>query len=248
MKCFSFFPLVLSTELLCRLFLSMSDSCPSSKAQSCHIVEGKVIVIIEGGDEAEDGAIVSKAYTVVRLAFPLHDQGTARVSYIGNDPLSLTSIEKLSKRADMGTSEHDMGVFATIFLAISICGSAAAIVSVIAFLRTCGNEKAEDGAVDDDDRSIGVPSTIDITLSASSDDIGELGGNVLPLHGGCSLDHAKHLIFAEEEQSALRSLGIIPSIAPSSVPSKFIVLSSSRLTQVPEETSVSTFECKEMSI
>ena len=149
------------------------SSCPSSKAQSCHIVEGKIVVIIEGGVKTEDGAIMSKAYTAVRLAFPLHDQVMASVSYISNDPLPLTSIGKLIQRADTGTSKNNtMSVFPIIFLATSICGSAAAIIALVAFLHTYGNKKDKntDGAMDNDEKSIGVPSTIETTLSIRSCD------------------------------------------------------------------------------
>lgn len=98
---------MLSPEHFHRLLLFVLDSWPSSIVQSCHIVEDKTIVIIECGDEAEDDGIVLNAYTAVRIAFlALKNQGTVRVSYIGNDPLalSLTYNDKLSKRADMGTS------------------------------------------------------------------------------------------------------------------------------------------------
>ena len=189
------------------------SSCPSSKAQSCHIVEGKIVVIIEGGVKAEDGSIMSKAYTAVRFAFlALRDQGTARVSYIGNDPLALTSIEKLSKRADMGTSENN--------LAISVCGLAAAIVALFALLRsTYGNKRDgnHDGAIDNDEKSIGVPSTIGITLSASSDDVDELGSNVLSLSHHCiPTDHAKHIILSDEDESNWCRFVFLQSIALSS--------------------------------
>ena len=187
--------------------------------QSCHIVECKTIVIIEGGDEAEDDNIVSNPYTAVRITFlALKNQGMVRVSYIGSDPLllplSLTYIDKLSKRADMGTSKNH--------LAISVCGLAAAIVALFAFLRsTYGNEKDgnHDGATDNGEKSIVFPSTIGIILSASSNDVDELGSNVLSLSHHCiPTDHAKDIIIilSDEEKSNWCRFVFLQSIALSS--------------------------------
>ena len=148
--------------------------------------------------------LVSKVYTAVRLIFPLHNQGMAHVSYISNDPLSMTSmIDKLSKRADTGTSiNNTTSVFPTIFFAvsISICGSAASIIALVAFLRTYRNDKDENTsrAMDNDEKSIRFPSTIGITLSVSCDDMGGLGGNIFPPpHCSSTTNLAKHIILAE---------------------------------------------------
>ena len=106
-------------------------------------------------------------------------------------------------------------MFATTSLAISMCGLATAIVALI-------------GAMGDDEKSTGVPSTIDITLSDSCNGMGKLGGNTLPLHQGCSLDHAKHIILTDEEESNWCRFVFLQSIA----------FSSSSLQRVPEETSL----------
>jgi len=91
------------------------------EAQTCYTVEGRIVFVVEGVDEADDHNILSKAYTTVQLAFlalPLDEHG--RVSYIGNDPFSLTS-DKLSKMQDMSTSDNDVSIFAIIFFVITIC-------------------------------------------------------------------------------------------------------------------------------
>lgn len=184
--------------------MSISDFCPSdSYADRCHLVEGKIVLIIEGGDESRDGAIVSNVYAVLRhVSLALDDQDAVQVSSIGNGPYTLS--DKLG--AD-GSPENVAGVFATVFLAISVFGSVIALVSAVAFRCARFHEKDENVCYEKE--SVGVPRTIEITLSDSPDD--------MDTRRGCSLDHVKldSLIFAEEEQC----------------------YSGSRLPQVPEEAS-----------
>ena len=103
-----------------------------------------------------------------------------------------------------------------------MCGLAAAIVAQFALLRsTYGNKRDgnHDGAIDNDEKSIGVPSTIGITLSASSDDVDELGSNVLSLSHHCiPTDHAKDIIIilSDEEKSNWCRFVFLQSIALSS--------------------------------
>ena len=101
-----------------------------------------------------------------------------------------------------------------------MCGLAAAIVAQFALLRsTYGNKRDgnHDGAIDNDEKSIGVPSTIGITLSTSSDDVDELGSNVLSLSHHCiPTDHAKHIILSDEDKSNWCRFVFLQSIALSS--------------------------------
>ena len=115
------------------------------------------------------------------------------------------SLDSLSKRADYGEVDDNVTVFAVIFLVVFIFGSLMVIAFLVSLLCKSGFcEFVKEGktyrdsrALDKDGKdSTGVPSTIEVTLSAScdSDDI-ELGCNPIAE----SAEH--HLIFAEEENS-----------------------------------------------
>ena len=208
------------------------DTCSNSKVQSCHIVEGKIILILQG-DDAGDDSIAYKAYTSVKLAFltlSLDDQ--SRVSYIGNNPMSLPDVDRLSKRQDM--AHKNTSVFYYILLAVTVLGTIMAIVVLIVFLRSTTDKNGEahdDGSLNDEEKSTGVPGTICITLSSSSDGIVELGGNALP-----SPDHGKNRDVAEDEDSD-EELDWC----------NFVYLQSLALSRVPEEASID-YECEERSI
>lgn len=166
--------------------LISSDTCPTnSKAQSCHIVEAKLALVTQGGGEGQDNdTVIERAYTAVKLALLALDGGQDRVRlhYLGNNPMSLAS--KLSKRVDYDISDEDIsGIFAVIFVVVFICGLLAMVAFLVSILYDRARRKAyrRNRASDEDvdgKSSTGVPSTIEVTLSASRDDemnMAELG-------------------------------------------------------------------------
>ena len=233
-------------------YVLYADTCFNPpREQSCEIVEGKITLLVQGSntDEQEEESLVSKAYTAVMLMFHSLDnneQGMGRVSYIGSNPVSLSPVDKLSKRQDMNTatdiSNVGAGIFTTIFLVVSVCGCLGAVAVLVMYLRSLA-DKSERHLYDeesqyDEEKSSGIPNTIAITISSSSSSDDDLGCDDL---GQSLTDHTDHPIEAQEQESDWSKLVYLESLALS-------LPSSAVLTRVPEETSVDYGYADERSI
>ena len=218
--------------------------------QSCQIVEGKITLLVQGSDtdEQEEESLVSTVYTAIMLMFHSldnTDQGMGRVSYIGSNPVSLSPVDKLSKRQDMNTttdiSNVRAGIFTTIFLAISVCGCLGAAAVLVLNIRSFADKSErhldDEESQYDEEKSSGIPNTIAITISSSSSSDDGLGCDDL----GSLTDHTDHPIEAQEQESDWCKLVYLESLALS-------LPSSAVLTRVPEETSVDYGYADERSI
>ena len=202
------------------------DSCSEPSEESCHTVEGKITLITHG----HAGEAVPEAYARIRLAFLAlsHDSqisDSVDIDYLGSNPFN-ARIDKLSKRADMGNTDNRPALFAVIFLITSALGSAFAIVALAVFLRTSyGVEESKSHREQSslqNDKDGGVPSSICITISSSSD-------------GVCELDAAST---SDLDDSSTHDVGDEESADWC----RFVYLQCSALTRVPEESSISTFK------
>jgi len=159
------------------------DACSdTSTSQYCHIVEGKLTLFVQDdmSDDNEEDRIISKAYTTIELVFHSLDSNTNsninrdtsdRLSYIGNNPLSLLPTDELtevSQDTSSSSSEDAAGIFITIFLVLSVCGCLGAIVVLCTFSRRLINSKEESLYDSDDEESQMKSRASNNTLSSSS--------------------------------------------------------------------------------
>jgi len=156
------------------------DACSdTSTSQYCHIVEGKLTLFVQDdmSDDNEEDRIISKAYTTIELVFHSLDSNTNsninrdtsdRLSYIGNNPLSLLPAGELTEVSQDTTSEDAAGIFITIFLVLSVCGCLGAIVVLCTFSRRLINNKEESLYDSDDEESQMKSRASNNTLSSSS--------------------------------------------------------------------------------
>ena len=177
-------------------------------------------------DDNEEDRILSKAYTTIELLFHSLDSNTNininrdisdRLSYIGNNPVSLLPADKLtevSQDTTSSTSEDATGIFITIFLVLSVCGCLGAIVVLCTFSRRLVNNKEESLCDSDDEESQMKVGASNNTLSSSS-------GSTDPIDTQ-----------EEEEEIDWNRMVYIESLALSQP------TTSSSLSRVPEDTSV----------
>ena len=156
------------------------DACSdTSTSQYCHIVEGKLTLFVQDdmSDDNEEDRIISKAYTTIELVFHSLDSNTNsninrdtsdRLSYIGNNPLSLLPAGELTEVSQDTTSEDAAGIFIIIFLVLSVCGCLGAIVVLCTFSRRLINNKEESLYDSDDEESQMKVGASNNTLSSSS--------------------------------------------------------------------------------
>jgi len=155
------------------------DACSdtSTSQQHCHIVEGKLTLFVQDiSDDNEEDRIISKAYTTIELVFHSLDNAnnninrdtSDRLSYIGNNPVSLLPADKLIEVSQDTTSEDAAGIFITIFLVLSVCGCLGAIVVLCTFSRRLVNNKEESLCDSDDEESQMKSGASNNTLSSSS--------------------------------------------------------------------------------
>ena len=110
------------------------DACSdTSTSQHCHIVEGKLTLFVQDmNDDNEEDRIISKIYTTIELVFHSLDttnnnnnrDTSDRLSYIGNNPVSLLPADwltEVSQNTSSSSSEDAAGIFITIFLVLSVC-------------------------------------------------------------------------------------------------------------------------------
>ena len=205
------------------------DACSdTSTSQHCHIVEGKLTLFVQDmRDDNEEDRIISKAYTTIELLFHSLDSNTNininrdisdRLSYIGNNPVSLLPADKLTEVSQdtSPSSEDATGIFITIFLVLSVCGCLGAIVVLCTFSRRLVNNKEESLCDSDDEESQMKVGASNITLSSSS--------------GGSSTDPIDTQ--EVEEEIVWNRMVYIESLALSQA------TASSSLSRVPEDTSV----------
>jgi len=168
----------ISSHIFYIIHLPHKDACSdTSTSQHCHIVEGKLTLFVQDmSDDNEEDRIISKAYTTIELVFHSLDSNTNsninrdtsdRLSYIGNNPLSLLPAGELTEVSQDTTSE-DAGIFITIFLVLSVCGCLGAIVVLCTFSRRLTNNKEESLYDSDDEGSQMKPGASNNTLSSSS--------------------------------------------------------------------------------
>ena len=131
-------------------------------------------------DDNEEDRIISKAYTTIELVFHSLDHAnnninrdtSDRLSYIGNNPVSLLPADKLTEvsqdTSPSSSSEDAAGIFITIFLVLSVCGCLGAIVILCTFSRRLVNNKEESLYDSDDEESQMKSGTSNNTLSSSS--------------------------------------------------------------------------------
>lgn len=160
------------------------------------------------------------------------------------EPTTLSFLPENAKRSEEDESasidfitpvdSDTASIFAIVFLVVTVCGSAVALTFIAALVRAKNGAQSSVGETavwSDGEKSTGVPSTIEITLTTSDeDDISEIG---LP-----SPDHANHLVMAKEDHASMRRIG---ALEPTLIADMLIFRSSckgSSLERVPEETSV----------
>jgi len=127
-------------------------------------------------DSNEEDRIISKAYTTIELLFHSLDNAnnninretSDRLSYIGNNPVSLLPTDKLTELSQDTSSEDAAGIFITIFLVLSVCGCLGAIVVLCTFSRRLVNNKEESLYDSDDEESQMKVGASNNTLSSSS--------------------------------------------------------------------------------
>ena len=204
------------------------DACSdTSTSQHCHIVEGKLTLFVQDmNDDNEEDRIISKIYTTIELVFHSLDttnnnnnrDTSDRLSYIGNNPVSLLPADwltEVSQNTSSSSSEDAAGIFITIFLVLSVCGCLSAIVVLCTFSRRLVNNKEESLYDSDDEESQMKSRASNNTLSSSS--------------GGSSTDP---IDTKEVEEVDWNRMVYIESLALSQP------TTSSSLSRVPEDTSV----------
>ena len=206
------------------------DACSDTPtSQHCHIVEGKLTLFVQdmSDDNEEEDRIISKAYTTIELVFHSLDSTnnninrdtSDRLSYIGNNPVSLLPADELtevSQDTPSSSSKDAAGIFITIFLVLSVCGCLGAIVVLCTFSRRLIHNKEESLCDSDDEESQMKVGASNNTLSSSS--------------GGSSTDPIDSQ--EVEEEVDWNRMVYIESLALSQP------TTASSLSRVPEDTSV----------
>ena len=207
------------TIILTALFVR-TDFCEAGnpEAQSCHIVEGKMSITVQNADAQGTAMIISESYEIIENAIDSispSDLNVVEVAYIGINPSSLATIDKLNFEEN-AVPEEPTSMFTTFLIATS--GSLVAMAALMAGMHRI-NKKPENAQSEYDDKSKDEESTAhntaDMTLSISPsvDDHSELG-SISP-SSLTSPNYSKHFVVAEEEESNWRTLGVISSIAAS---------------------------------